>query len=149
MTLLHDSADIVPLPFDVLDDIGIGDNPIDKSFRSTLFFNDAKNRFVLLSCSSQKKKRVERDLRCHRSACCRRDLRSGGRREGPRRQRTKMLSHKDVFIIVWVCVWCERFTALFNDALAFGNVLAHGGGDAHRDHAKVGNGVHVDVNVWE
>jgi hypothetical protein len=35
-----------------------------------------------------------------------------------------------------------NFTALLNDALAFSNVLAHGGGDTHGDHAKVGNGVH-------
>lgn len=40
-------------------------------------------------------------------------------------------------------------TALFDDALAFGDVLADGGGDAHGDHAKVGDGVHYVVGLRE
>lgn len=43
----------------------------------------------------------------------------------------------------------EYITALFDDALAFGDVLADGGGDAHGDHAKVGDGVHYVVGLRE
>lgn len=38
-------------------------------------------------------------------------------------------------------------TTLLDDTLAFGNVLAHRGGDTHGDDTEVSDGMHVVV-VW-